>query len=464
MFNKKNTYKYMANILGLLILMGTLSACNLLPKQDTKTSAVQEAKIVTAVGAYDSLDDAIFVSLNSEEGSIRFQNMETGKFYTLQYDGASTFVDKYEEAISPMQLMEGDMVRVAFRKTAKQLTSLIISEDAWGFTDVNNFRIDESKKSISIGQTVYQLADNAIVLSGGKAIEFMDINQKDVLTIRGIDKTVYSIQVQKGHGYVKLENYEAVIGGFLEFGNRLILPIQEQMLYVVPEGSYQVVATFGKNKGIYPLEILRDQEYTLDLSSVIVEETVYTSIDFQLTPADATLTIDGLFSDVTEGIHLAAGLHQILVEKEGYESVSQLIRVGTTSSLIEITLEQLDEEEELSDEEEQSEEDETDTTIDDNEDTTENEVTSETDTTTETETSVTLADYKIWINLPEKVEVYVDGIYIGITPISYVKKTGNQVITLRKTGYQTRSYTISVGEELKDATYTFPDLILQGDS
>jgi hypothetical protein len=67
--------------------------------------------------------------------------------------------------------------------------------------------------------------------------------------------------------------------------------------------------------------------------------------------------------------------------------------------------------------------------------------------------------YKVYIDAPEGVEAYLDGNYIGITPVSFTKKAGSYVVSLRKAGYQTRSYTLQIDNEEKDINYTFTDLI-----
>ena len=59
---------------------------------------------------------------------------------------------------------------------------------------------------------------------------------------------------------------------------------------------------------------------------------------------------------------------------------------------------------------------------------------------------------------PENVEVYLDGNYVGISPCSFKKTSGSHVITLRKSGYETRSYTVQVDDEQKDVSYSFVDL------
>ena len=55
--------------------------------------------------------------------------------------------------------------------------------------------------------------------------------------------------------------------------------------------------------------------------------------------------------------------------------------------------------------------------------------------------------------------MYLDGNYMGISPCSFAKTAGTHVVTLRKTNYTTRSYTIEVSNEEKDISYSFADLV-----
>ena len=69
------------------------------------------------------------------------------------------------------------------------------------------------------------------------------------------------------------------------------------------------------------------------------------------------------------------------------------------------------------------------------------------------------SNYKVYIDSPSDVEVYLDGIYIGMSPVSFKKDPGLHTITLRKPGYITKSYTIQIDDEEKDITYSFTDLV-----
>ena len=65
----------------------------------------------------------------------------------------------------------------------------------------------------------------------------------------------------------------------------------------------------------------------------------------------------------------------------------------------------------------------------------------------------------MYVDAPEGAEVYLDGNYVGIAPCNFKKNAGSHVITLRCTGYETRSYTVSVDDEDRDISYSFADLV-----
>ena len=65
---------------------------------------------------------------------------------------------------------------------------------------------------------------------------------------------------------------------------------------------------------------------------------------------------------------------------------------------------------------------------------------------------------QVYIDAPRGVEAYMDGSYLGILPVNFAKVTGGHTISLRKTGYQSKSYTIYLYDDGKDITYSFVDL------
>ncbi|MCM1058087.1 MAG: PEGA domain-containing protein [Firmicutes bacterium] len=387
--------------------------------------------VVTGPDSYDSADTAILVGRDAEAGRATFLNLELGKRYTLSIDGTTRFYDKYGGSISFEQVEIGDIVDVTFLKSKKHLTSLQLSPGAWSYEDVERYEINSVRGEVSIGSDVYKLTSNTQYLSEGRSMDSMDLNAWDVLSFQGIDSQILTVRVERGHGYLRLANDENFVGGWIEIGQTEIRRITEDMLLVVPEGNYQVNISNRGGGGVKSVTISRNEETTLDIGDLEIPEPQYGMVLFSLDPSNAELYIDGEKADPSGPVDLIYGIHQLIARAEGYQSVTQYIRVAQESVGINVVLDP-----NASEEEEESSE------------------TSSVDTVTDY--------YKVYVDAPEGVEVYLDGNYVGISPCSFRKTAGVHVITLRKSYYETRSYTIQVDDEEKDLSFSFADLIFSG--
>ena len=392
--------------------------------QETGDSLKEEVilEVVYGPDSYDSEDTAILLKKDTKENTVTLYNMDVNKQYTLQVVGTSTLYDKYGEAVALDQMQPGDIVDVTFLKDVKRLNSMQIASDSWTNTEASRYVIDWERKSVTIGQDVYKLSENTIFLSEGKVIEQMDLNPVDVLSFNGIGSSILSVTVEKGHGYLRLENDVNFIGGFIEVGQSKISRIEEDMLLTVPEGSYEVLISHNGGGGTKKVTIARNQEVTLDIGDLEVAQVQYGTVIFSTSPENTTLYIDGEKVDADAPVSLEYGIHQIIARADGYNTMTSYIKVGKASAGIDLVLDKL--------------------TVDDDE---------EDDDDTEY--------YKIYIDAPEGAEVYLDGTYIGVVPVSFKKETGTHTLILRQTGYETRSYTIVVDDEDKDISYSFADLI-----
>jgi hypothetical protein len=148
---------------------------------------------------------------------------------------------------------------------------------------------------------------------------------------------------------------------------------------------------------------------------------------FTITPADASVYIDGELTDISGVVELEFGLHQIVCEAEGYDTISQYIKVSQDIASISITMEKARTEDSVSD-----------NSISGN--------------------NLVAGSKRVYIDYPIDVEVYVDSVYMGLSPLYFEKKAGSHTITLRREGYITKSYTIYLDENEDDVTYSFSAL------
>lgn len=432
----KMKYGFHAGIL-MVILAVLLTACKnpLSGKEngeagESDTESRDTGFVVTGPYSYDSADTAILVDRDEKEGTVSFLNLDLGKQYTLSVDGTTRFYDKYGDSISLSQVQTGDIVDVTFLKPKKHLTTLQLSPSAWSFTNVEKYEFNMVRNEVSIGSEVYKLNSNTQYLSEDRKMDSMDLNPSDVLGFQGIDNQVLTVRVEKGHGYLRLANDENFIGGWIEIGQSQIQKISEDMLVLVPEGSYQVNISNKGGGGTKSVVINRNEETTLDIGDLEIPEPQYGMVLFSVDPSSTEIYIDGSKVDISEPVSLLYGIHQMIARAEGYQSVTQYIRVAQESAGINVVLDA-----NAGEEEEES-------------------------TSASESSAATATDYyKVYVDAPEGAEVYLDGNYVGISPCSFKKTTGAHVITLRRTGFETRSYTVQIDEEEKDLSYSFADLV-----
>ena len=430
---RKNCIRLIVVFIAMLLLVtackGKVSESGEKVEPTDASEQIETGFVVAGPDSYDSADTAIVVDYDRDENTITFLNLVLGRRYTLSMDGTTRLYDKYGEGISLRQVQIGDIVDVTFLKSKKHLTTLTLSTSAWTYSNVEKYEINSARGEISIGEDVYKTTSNTQYLSEDKQMDIQDINPSDVLSFQGIGNEILTVRVQRGHGYLRLVNDENFVGGWIEIGQTMVQRITEDMLLLVPEGSYQVNISNKGGGGIKNVKIERDEETVLDIGDLEIPEPQYGMVLFSLDPSNADLYIDGSKADPSGPVQLLYGLHQLIARAEGYQSVTQYIKVGQESAGINIVLDaNADEQEESSEASEASGEAVTDY-------------------------------YKIYIDAPQKVEVYLDGNYVGISPCSVRKVAGAHVITLRQTGYETRSYTIQAEDDKRDLSFSFADLI-----
>lgn len=514
----KHVYHYRLQWILLTALFAfLLVGCN--RNENSQTQANKDTGFVAAVaGNYDSADTAVLVSKNTKEQTATFLNLTLGRTYTLSYDGATFYADKYGQALSLEQITPGEMVDVTFMKGRKRLNSMALTSGVFRFENITDPAFRGNK--IYIGKEEYTLDKNAAILTGNGLGEWMDLTGVDELTILGLDHTIYSIVVTTGHGYLRLTNESYFVGGWVEISQSYIYPVEEDMLLTVPAGTYDITISGSGSMGSEKITIKENEEYVWDVSKWQGEEKIGTLV-FTVSPDKTRIYIDGESVDVSGPQEFSYGIHQMIAVCDGYETISKYIKVNAEYSTLDVTLKKKDTDEvsensvsynsasgnaisgnqvsanessselsgngvsenEASSDAKENENagESSDSKTDqqpgnDNSDANNNEQNSEENSDNKdgnsnqgnaegVGTPVTndvlnnSGKYKICVDGPEGTEVFVDGSYVGIAPVSFEKKIGSHDITLRKSGYQTRTYTISVDDSEKDVNYSFSELL-----
>ena len=163
-------------------------------KKGNVTDIARNSDNATLVGIVSSIDTTL--------KNIHFIDVETGTEYSVMYTGGTDIQDAYGKLKAATLIQPGEIYDVYCNKYGKA-TKIYGSKNAWSRTSVTDIELDESTKSVVIGQTTLNYRDYTVVTSGGNLISIAQIVKEDELTLRGIDDKLYSISVDNGHGYLE---------------------------------------------------------------------------------------------------------------------------------------------------------------------------------------------------------------------------------------------------------------------
>ncbi len=362
----------------------------------------------------------------------------------IAYDATAKMTDRYGQERDGSEIEVGEIIEVKYDPSSGKLLATDIPEDVWEYQEVNDYKFDSDESSLSFADRKYKYSDQTFFASDGKAIEMMEINKQDVLTVRGIGYNVYSVVKTQGHGYIRLSHYKDFIGGMIEVGDSVILPVTQNMLITVREGAYKVILSKNHSTAVKNVTVHNGKEVTLDFSDYEPADSKVGVITFDIKPAGADLTINGTAVAYTKPIALAYGVYQVKVAMTGYTTYTGTLDVEEKSSTVRIDL------------------------VEETADTTKTTSTpsaksskKSTDDTSTAQTKQMDSDHTITVSAPEGAEVYLDNVYKGLAPCTFTKVIGSQTITLRKDGYTTKSYSVDVLDDDQDVKYSFSDLTVK---
>ena len=279
---------------------------------------------------------------------------------------------------------------------------------------------------------------------------------------------------------MSLSGTEYFLGGWVQIGKDIIKPITEEMMIDVPEGEYDMVVTYNGRGGTKHITVERGKELKVDISDLKGELIKYGTLVFTVTPTEASprLTIDGEEYDYLQPVELEYGVYKLEVEAKGYLPVREYLSVGQEMSNVQIELMEAEEEEEEGTGQTGKPGKTTDTISSGNAQPQiepppqrlENSSSKSSSSSSGSSSSSSAQPQegisssvkgRLYIDAPEDAEVYYDGSYKGVVPCNFPKTSGTHVVTLRKDGYKTKTYTITLDDTVENETYSFSALVVE---
>lgn len=411
----------------------------------------KESSKAHITNSYDATMAAVVKYNNKEIGIVILLDSKTGEEYTMTYGSTIQIIDKYGENKDISYIENGDVVKAYYLKNAIVLTAVEYTDDVWEYTLEDNWEINTNDNTVSVAGNEYYYNDNQFyVLSEGTLIQIQELSSQDVVSIRGTGRQALSVNVDNGHGYIKLTGVDNFIDGWVQVG-KTIKPVSQDMLLVAPEGTYDVKIVKEGYGGAVNTTVARNQEVTVDFSDIASKVIQYGTVEFTILPqeAAATLKISGKETGYSTPVLLEYGTYNVTIEAEGYEKYTGKLNVGQNLSQITVNLTKVTAS--------ASPTSSVSPTISPTVSPASTSDSSSLITVTEEPSGSELNT--ISVTEPEGVKVYFDDEYKGVVPISFDKVSGSHTLTLSKDGYVTKTYSLDVSESDDNVTYCMPALV-----
>ena len=408
----------------------------------------------------------VILDINKDEKIIKIYDITKDEEISLLYTGASSILDKYDQVVSIGKFQVGQIVEADYLSQTMKVIRLQPSHQAWEYVGVNNITIDFEKELIKLGQTNYTYK-NPIIVDEDRFIRLEDLAEQDVLTLFGVEETIWSFIVTKGHGWVKLKDYEAFLGGTITVGYEAIQEVSKDMEIIVREGNYNLTIENDEYSGTKNITVERNKETVVSVGDLGPDPTKFGDTTFDIIPFGADLYIDGELTPYASPIKLSHGVHNIEVSLGGYLTYRGELLVDYSSKKIQIVLPEalsretvsvVESEQEDSQDGVNIEYNDWDSQADSSED---NDIEMDNEREGVDDDPIVDSEHLIYIQNPSGASVYLNGEYKGVSPGSFKKVIGSHVLTFIKKGYKTKSYTIDVADDGLDTYISLPDLILE---
>lgn len=379
----------------------------------------QSAGITTDEGI---IFHGVLVSVDEDNKEMIIADIDDGNRYKFTYTGGTDIRNRYKDVIAISQTKVGRIYEFACDESgrAKRMTEW---DKYWMSENISRFEMDAENNKISVGNTVYNLSEDAVIMSGDDALFASEIVSVDKISVYGKDKTVYAIIVESGHGYIELKGTDAFLDGYVTYADN-VSKVSMNMVITAPEGEYDLVLQKDGQTATKHISLNRGDITTVDFSDYVAPEVKTGSVKLDIQPESAILMVDGVIKDHSKTFNLAYGVHTVTIIADGYDTYSAKMVIGSSYFNKSIELVQQ----------------------------------STQSSTSTTDTSLT-DGYVIKINGPSGAAVYIDNAYVGIAPLSINKTAGTKLVTLSKAGYQSTSYNIKITNTAGNVEYTFPELV-----
>ncbi len=390
--NKDSTNKMLLLIIAAIVMVIVVASAVIMVMKhaDKDNRTVEDENTEHFYGVVASLRDNKFEIIDTQNGSTAF--------YTIDPDITVTKADGRKAAYSVVS--RGDIIYIGLSEASGDIISIEYTDDVWEKDNFSDLIVNTDEKTISNGAVTYSYDKNTLFIYNGDFINADDLTVDDTVTLRGLDNKVWTVTVEKYHGFIKIENVDKIDGLKITIDNEE-KTFEDNMVSV--SAGVHSLGISGENIETLKVDIhvTAGEIYAIDMASV-QEKTGVLSLNINVD--DCIVVVDGKQVDKDSPIVLSMGSYPISVSAEGYKTYNGTVNISEPLVELAIELEKI-----------------------------------------EIKTAQITVE-----STPSGATVYANGAIIGVTPFTTQINYGDYQITVRKDGYEDYSLSTTVNEGQKN--------------
>lgn len=344
----------------------------------------------------DEIKKAVITNINGKS-EILVYDKENDKNIRVDIDSDTKFLDKFGEKYSLSKLSPHDVVDISIEDG--KAVSVKVNSRSFKIDEASAQKINLKSQTLEIyGHTYTYDEQTTSFVYGNDIIKPSELSEYDVFTAKGVDDEIYFIEVKEYHATLQPKNNGSIQNGYISIDGEKAIKLDGTSEIAVSPGSHSIKVT-GDNIETYIDEISVDSEenYEIDLSQVTLrekeEEKPKTgTISINANVSDFILYINGERVNYTSNSMVyPLGQYTIKIEKDGYNTFEKTVNLtkSSLSAVINASLEKAVEKGTI-----------------------------------------------IVTTTPISAQIYFDGEYKGMSPVSITSEYGSHSLTIKSEGYQ----------------------------
>jgi len=205
-----------------------------------------------------------------------------------------------------------------------------------------DFRHDAEANTITVGNEVFNIIGQTLVLRRGETFPIGNISADDMVTLVVLGDTIWTIDVESARGFLQFVNFADIIDGRVVMnpigpGIHRFANVEDEI--TLPEGRYNVTVE-GRNIEAYITEvtIFYGQTTIVDLSNVDMGAAV---LELTVAPAGSRVFINGELTSTHSALEFEFGESvSIRVERDGFYTEERTATMDTAIVSIHIALQE----------------------------------------------------------------------------------------------------------------------------